>query len=68
MPWALEVVPVTPSDVELAYAAWRRFGKGRHAASLDYGDCFSYGLAKRLGQPLLYKGGDFSQTDVAAVR
>lgn len=46
--------------------AWQRFGKGRHPARLNLGDCFSYALAKHLGLPLLYKGADFSQTDVAS--
>lgn len=47
-----------------AHAAWRRFGKGRHPAGLNFGDCFSYALAKQLGVPLLFKGSDFAQTDV----
>lgn len=50
----------------MARTAFSRFGKGRHPAGLNYGDCFSYALAKTLGEPLLYKGGDFSLTDVAA--
>lgn len=61
-------VEIHPVDEELAWAAhaaWRRFGKGRHPAGLDYGDCFSYALAKTLGVPLLFKGTDFAQTDVA---
>lgn len=58
---------VASVDDELAWAAqaaWRRFGKGRHPAGLNFGDCFSYALAKSLGVPLLFKGDDFSQTDV----
>ena len=54
-------------DREQAYAARRafsRFGKGRHPAGLNYGDCFSYALATVRGEPLLYKGEDFGQTDV----
>ncbi|HEX5715146.1 MAG TPA: type II toxin-antitoxin system VapC family toxin [Thermoanaerobaculia bacterium] len=54
-------------DVEQAHAARRafsRFGKGRHRAGLNYGDCFSYALATVLGEPLLYKGDDFPHTDV----
>lgn len=62
----IAVVPVDAAQVALAVAAWRRFGKGRHPASLNYGDCFSYALSKQLGAPLLFKGGDFSQTDVAS--
>ena len=50
----------------LAADAFRRYGKGRDKASLNFGDCFSYALAKSRGEPLLYKGGDFSRTDVAA--
>lgn len=60
----LEIVPVTVEQAELARTAFRRFGKGRHPAGLDFGDCFSYALARALGQPLLFVGGDFSQTDV----
>lgn len=56
--------PVDSDQAEVATAAWRRFGKGRHAAALNLGDCFSYALAKVLSAPLLFKGGDFSQTDV----
>lgn len=44
----------------------RRFGKGRHAAALNFGDCFSYALAKARNQPLLFKGNDFSLTDITA--
>ncbi len=61
-------VEIHPVDDELtwtAHAAWRRFGKGRHPAGLNYGDCFSYALAKTLAIPLLFKGDDFVQTDVA---
>ena len=50
--------------VELAVDAFRRFGKGRHAAGLNFGDCFSYALAKATGEPLLFKGDEFLQTDV----
>ena len=52
------------AQVRAAVAAWRRFGRGRHAASLNTGDCFSYALARVTGEPLLFKGNDFSQTDV----
>ncbi len=61
------VVAVTESQIDLARAAWRRFGKGRHPAGLNYGDCFSYALARHAGEPLLFKGDDFAQTDVAVV-
>lgn len=54
-------------QAELARQAWRRFGRGRHPAGLNYGDCFSYALSRISGEPLLFKGRDFSRTDVAAV-
>ena len=60
------VVAVDTEQAELARAAFSRFGKGRHAAGLNYGDCFSYALAKSLDEPLLYKGGDFPLTDLRA--
>jgi ribonuclease VapC len=63
----IEVVPFDVEQAHIARDAFLRFGKGRHAAGLNYGDCFSYALARNLGQPLLYKGHDFSQTDVAPV-
>jgi ribonuclease VapC len=62
----IDVVPVTESQAELARGAWRRFGKGRHQAGLNYGDCFSYALAAETGEPLLFKGDDFAATDLAA--
>lgn len=62
----IEIVSVTPEQVELAREAWKRFGKGRHAAALNFGDCFSYALAQSLGQPLLFVGDDFSKTDIEA--
>lgn len=60
-----EVVPVDEDTASVAIAAWQRFGKGRHPAGLNFGDCFSYALAKVSGAPLLYKGEDFTQTDIA---
>lgn len=62
-----QVESVTAEQSDLAREAWRRFGKGRHSASLNFGDCFSYALARISGEPLLYKGDDFSYTDVGAV-
>jgi len=59
----VEIVPVDAPQAQLARAAWRSFGKGNHPASLNYGDLFSYALAKVTGLPLLYKGRDFSRTD-----
>lgn len=61
------VVPVEREHAAAAVAAWRRFGKGRHPAGLNFGDCFAYALADVEGLPLLYKGDDFGQTDIAAV-
>ena len=58
------VVPVERAQALLAREAYRRFGKGRHAAALNFGDCFSYALAVRTGEPLLFKGNDFGKTDV----
>lgn len=62
------VVAVDEDHVLVAVAGWRRYGKGRHAAALNFGDCFSYALAKLIGAPLLFTGEDFSQTDVAVAR
>jgi len=59
------IEPVTLEQGELARQAFLDFGKGRHKAGLNYGDCFSYALAKATGEPLLFKGNDFSQTDIA---
>ena len=61
-----EIVPVSVQQSELAVEAFRRFGKGRHPARLNIGDCFAYALAKATREPLLYKGGDFALTDIAA--
>jgi ribonuclease VapC len=61
----LRVIDVDRSQVEIARAAHLRFGKGMgHPAQLNFGDCFSYALAKSLDIPLLYKGGDFAKTDI----
>ena len=62
-----EIVPFTHDQSVLAFEGWRRFGKGRHPAGLNYGDCCTYGLCLSAGEPLLFKGNDFSQTDLAAV-
>lgn len=58
-------LPVSAVQAKVALDAFRRFGKGRHPAGLNFGDCFSYALAKECGEPLLFKGGDFGRTDVA---
>jgi len=63
----IELVPV---DVDQAYAArtaFRVYGKGRHPARLNFGDCFTYALAITMVEPLLFKGNDFTKTDVAQV-
>ncbi|MEP0547450.1 MAG: type II toxin-antitoxin system VapC family toxin [Rhodothermales bacterium] len=62
----VEVVPLTAAHADFARDAFRRFGKGRHPAGLNYGDCFAYALATALAEPLLFVGSDFDQTDVAA--
>ncbi len=62
---AVEVVPVTHHSAELARAAYKKYGKrSKSAAKLNYGDCFSYALATETRTPLLYKGNDFSRTDI----
>ena len=61
----MTVVEVSPRIADIAFDAYRRFGKGTgHGAALNFGDCFSYALAKYLDAPLLFKGDDFSQTDI----
>lgn len=58
---------VTIAQAEVAREAWRRFGKDRHPAALNFGDCFSYALSRTAGQPLLCKGNDFPRTDLRLV-
>jgi ribonuclease VapC len=60
----LEIVPFTASQAMRAREAHRRYGKGRHKAGLNLGDCFAYALAKERGQTLLFKGDDFAATDI----
>jgi ribonuclease VapC len=60
----LEVASVDSEQIEIARSAWRKYGKGRHPAALNFGDCFAYALAKSSGEPLLAKGLDFTQTDI----
>ena len=62
----VEVMPFDQHQLHWALKGWRRYGKGRHRAGLNLGDCFSYGLARALNTPLLFKGSDFAATDVAA--
>jgi ribonuclease VapC len=61
---AIEIVSVTPDQARLAAGAYERYGKGCHAAALNFGDCFAYALAKSRGEALLFKGTDFGLTDV----
>ncbi len=63
----VEVVPVTPAQARIARRAHQRFGKGRHPAALSFGDCFVYALAVETGEPLLFKGDDFTLTDLPGV-
>jgi ribonuclease VapC len=60
----IEVMPVDFEQARAAREAFMRFGKGRHAAGLNFGDCFSYALSRILAEPLLFKGNDFDRTDV----
>ena len=62
----VELVAVDSEQAELARDAHRRYGRGKHPAGLNYGDCFSYALAAFRDEPLLFKGGDFSKTDIRA--
>lgn len=60
----ISVAPIAEEVCEAAITAFDRYGKGRHPASLNMGDCYSYALAKTLRMPLLFKGNDFSRTDL----
>jgi ribonuclease VapC len=60
------IVPCDASLAGAAYEAWLRYGRGRHPAGLNFGDCFAYALAKQRGEPLLFKGDDFAKTDIVA--
>jgi len=60
----LEVVPVDDEQIEIARSAWRKYGKGRHPAALNFGDCFAYALAKSHEERLLAKGQNFAATDI----
>ena len=63
----IEIVPFDRRQYELARMAWQSFGKGRHPAGLNIGDCCAYALSKAQGEPLLFKGEDFSRTDLLSV-
>ena len=62
----IPVASIPPEVAHLAIDAFARFGKGRHPAGLNFGDCFAYACARYFGLPLLFKGGDFARTDIAA--
>ena len=64
----VQVMPFDTNHMHWALHGWRTYGKGRHRAALNLGDCFSYGLAKALDAPLLFKGEDFQYTDVKVAR
>jgi ribonuclease VapC len=64
----VEIVPVDADLAARAMSGWRRYGKGRHPAGLNFGDCFSYALAERTGHPILCTGDDFAATDITVVR
>ena len=65
----IELIPISIYQFKAARLAWQRFGKGKHPAQLNFGDCFAYALASVMEEPLLFKGFDFARTDItAAVR
>jgi ribonuclease VapC len=64
----IAIEPVSVEQAHIARQAFIDFGKGRHAAGLNYGDCFSYALSKSCGEPLLFKGKDFAKTDLTAAQ
>lgn len=64
---AIDLISFDENQMRLARSAWTRYGKGRHAAKLNFGDCCSYALTKQLKEKLLFKGNDFSKTDIPIV-
>ncbi len=65
--FTIAIEPVTVRQAEIGQAAYREYGRGtRHPADLNFGDCFAYALAKATGEPLLFKGEDFAQTDITS--
>ena len=60
----MRIETVTPEQAQIARQAYRDFGKGRHKAGLNFGDCFAYALARDFDEPLLFKGTDFKHTDI----
>jgi ribonuclease VapC len=65
---SIDIVPFDAEQLSIARRAFRQYGKGRHAAGLNFGDCAAYALSRWSGEPLLFKGDDFAATDVARVR
>lgn len=66
--WEIDLVPVSRHHVDVAREAYRVFGKGRHSARLNFGDCFAYALAHTTNESLLFKGNDFEETDIKSAR
>ena len=64
----ITIEPVTEEQAHIARQAFTDFGKGRHPAGLNYGDCFSYALSKAMREPLLFKGKDFAKTDLSVAQ
>ena len=64
----IDIVPVDADLAARAMSGWRRYGKGRHPAGLNFGDCFTYALAERTGYPVLCTGDDFAATDIPVTR
>jgi ribonuclease VapC len=64
--FAIKLEPISVEQARIARQAFQLFGKGRHAAGLNYGDCFTYALAKTTREPLLFKGHDFDKTDIVS--
>ena len=64
----IDIVPFDSEQAEIARQTWRHYGKSNHTAGLNFGDCFAYALATISGEPLLFKGNDFNQTDVSLVK
>ncbi len=62
----IEIAAITIDQAQIARQAYQDFGKGRHKAGLNFGDCFAYALARETGEPLLFKGDDFAFTDIVA--
>jgi ribonuclease VapC len=65
---SIDIMPVDADLAARAMSGWRRYGKGRHPAALNFGDCFTYALAERTGHPVLCTGNDFAATDITVIR